>query len=111
MAIVWFPSIPIVEYSDKTLLNWKKKELIAYIRQLEHSVKNLDERLDVQARNMSKYEPVVHSHWKQYQDLDGNIFPECARCGLVWWLDEGTAEENEMYHCPKCGAKMDEEVK
>lgn len=110
MAIVWFSSIPIVEYSDETLLHWKKKELIEYIRQLEHSVKNLDERLDVQARNMLKYELVGHSHWKQYQDLSGETFPECAHCGLVWWLDEGTAEENEMYYCPKCGFKMDEEV-
>lgn len=54
--------------------------------------------------------PVVHSHWKEYVDYSGAIYPECAHCGLVWWLDEGTAEENEMYYCPKCGAIMDEEV-
>ena len=52
--------------------------------------------------------PVVHSHWKEYEDYSGAVYPECARCGLVWWLDEGTAEDNEMYYCPKCGAKMDE---
>lgn len=54
--------------------------------------------------------PVVHAHWKEFEDYSGAVYPECSRCGLVWWLDEGTAEENEMYYCPKCGAKMDEEV-
>ena len=54
------------------MIHWKKKELIEYFQQLELSIKNFDERLDDQARNMSKYVPVVHSHWKQYQVLDGN---------------------------------------
>ena len=54
--------------------------------------------------------PVVHAHWKEYVDYSGAVYPECARCGLVWWLDEGTAEDNEMYYCPKCGAKMDGEA-
>ncbi len=54
--------------------------------------------------------PVVHSHWKEYEDYSGAVYPECAHCGIVWWLDEGTAEDNEMYYCPKCGAIMDEEV-
>lgn len=52
--------------------------------------------------------PVVHAHWKEFEDYSGAVYPECSRCGLVWWLDEGTAEDNEMYYCPKCGAKMDE---
>lgn len=51
---------------------------------------------------------VAHARWKEYTDISGTVYPECSRCGLVWWLDEGTAEENEMYYCPKCGAKMDE---
>lgn len=54
--------------------------------------------------------PVVHAHWIEFEDYSGAVYPECSRCGLVWWLDEGTAEDNEMYYCPKCGAKMDEEV-
>ena len=52
--------------------------------------------------------PVVHAHWKEYFDVGGAIYIECSACGLIWWLDEGTAEENEMFYCPKCGAKMDE---
>ena len=54
--------------------------------------------------------PVIHAHWIEFEDYSGAVYPECSRCGLVWWLDEGTAEDNEMYYCPKCGAKMDEEV-
>lgn len=54
--------------------------------------------------------PVIHAHWKEFEDYSGTVYPECSRCGLVWWLEEGTAEDNEMYYCPKCGAKMDEEV-
>lgn len=62
------------------------------------------------ANSCEEVAPVIHSHWKEYEDYSGAVYPECAHCGLVWWLDEGTAEDNEMYYCPKCGAIMDEEV-
>ena len=52
--------------------------------------------------------PVVHAHWKEFTDIGGVVYPECSKCGLVWWLEDGNAEDNEMYYCPKCGAKMDE---
>lgn len=55
-------------------------------------------------------ERVVHAHWNEFSDYTGTCYAECSRCGLLWWIDEGTAEENEMFYCPKCGAKMDEEV-
>lgn len=55
-------------------------------------------------------DPVVHAHWNESSDYTGTCYAECSRCGLLWWIDEGTAEENEMFYCPKCGAKMDEEV-
>lgn len=54
--------------------------------------------------------PVIHAHWDEFSDYTGTHYAECSRCGLLWWIEEGTAEENEMYYCPKCGAKMDEEV-
>ncbi len=54
--------------------------------------------------------PVVHAHWDEFSDYTGTHYAECSRCGLFWWIEEGTAEENEMYYCPKCGAKMDEVV-
>ena len=54
--------------------------------------------------------PVVHAHWNEIFDYTGTCYAECSRCGLLWWIEEGTAEENEMFYCPKCGAKMDEVV-
>lgn len=53
--------------------------------------------------------PVVHAHWNEFSDYTGTCYAECSRCGLLWWIEEGTAEDNEMYYCPKCGAKMDGE--
>lgn len=52
-------------------------------------------------------DPVVHAHWNEFSDYTGTCYAECSRCGLLWWIEEGTAEENEMFYCPKCGAKMD----
>ena len=49
----------------------------------------------------------VHAHWNEFSDYTGTFYAECSRCGLLWWIEEGTAEENEMFYCPKCGAKMD----
>ena len=54
--------------------------------------------------------PVIHAHWNEFSDYTGTCYAECSRCGLLWWIEEGTAEENEMFYCPKCGAKMDEVV-
>lgn len=53
-------------------------------------------------------QPVIHAHWNEFSDYTGTCYAECSRCGLLWWIEEGTAEENEMFYCPKCGAKMDE---
>jgi len=53
--------------------------------------------------------PVIHAHWNEFSDYTGTCYAECSRCGLLWWIEEGTAEENEMFYCPKCGARMDGE--
>lgn len=58
-------------------------------------------------RIMAESAPVVHAHWNETFDYNGTCYVECSRCGLLWWIEEGTAEENEMFYCPKCGAKMD----
>lgn len=60
-------------------------------------------------RIMTESAPVVHAHWNETFDYTGTCYAECSRCGLLWWIEEGTAEENEMFYCPKCGAKMDKE--
>lgn len=44
-------------------------------------------------------------HWKKLSDEYGDTY-ECSECGLMWCLDDGTPQENEMYYCPKCGSKM-----
>ncbi len=38
-------------------------------------------------------------------ELGGCDF-RCSRCGLAWSFDVGDLEENEFYHCPKCGAEV-----
>ena len=44
-------------------------------------------------------------HWKKIGLENGDTY-ECSECGLIWWLDDGTPQENEMYYCPKCGSRM-----
>lgn len=54
--------------------------------------------------------PVVHAHWIETEDLSGNHYAECSNCCLLWWIDGESSQEAEMNYCPRCGAKMDEEV-
>lgn len=45
----------------------------------------------------------------KWEHVKGNIYA-CTNCALVWFMsNEHTPEENEMFHCPKCGAAMSEE--
>lgn len=41
-------------------------------------------------------------------EYDGSNVYVCSNCGLEWYLEEGTPEENDMNYCPKCGEKSDE---
>jgi len=50
-----------------------------------------------------------HGHWKLVQDYDDEHW-QCSVCGCEWYLADGNPEENNMYYCPECGAKMDEEA-
>ena len=54
--------------------------------------------------------PVVHAHWIETEDLSGDHYAECSNCCLLWWIDSESSQEAEMNYCPRCGAKMDEEV-
>ena len=51
--------------------------------------------------------PVVHARWEFVEDLGGDGHWMCANCGVEWVFNDGSPEENEAYHCPRCGAKMD----
>ena len=42
-------------------------------------------------------------------EYDSNVYV-CSNCGLVWYLEEGTPEENDMNYCPKCGEKCDDTI-
>lgn len=45
--------------------------------------------------------PVVHGRWKKH----GRKW-QCTNCKVLMNLD-GTPQENSIYCCPNCGAKMD----
>lgn len=39
------------------------------------------------------------------EDYDANLY-KCNACELLWVLEDGTPEYNEMNYCPKCGKKI-----
>lgn len=47
--------------------------------------------------------PVVHERWEK----QGSKW-QCTNCKVLMNLD-GTPQENSIYYCPNCGAKMDKE--
>ena len=49
---------------------------------------------------------MTEAHWIKL--FDDEVKFECSECGVDWVLDEGTPFDNEMYYCPRCGAKMSE---
>ena len=49
-------------------------------------------------------EPVKHGYW---EELDEEGCYSCSACGNPWIIIDGTPQDNEMYFCPNCGAKMD----
>ena len=56
-------------------------------------------------------EPVVHGHWKKFDDSGRELaIPYCSHCLHLPLRDNGYAIKLSSF-CPNCGAKMDEEVK
>lgn len=53
--------------------------------------------------------PVVHGRWidtsPNYRNGYYNNAHKCSNCG-----DYYTTDPNDLYYCPRCGAKMDLEV-
>lgn len=49
--------------------------------------------------------PVRHGMWEDYEE---NTW-QCSECGELFYLEDGTPQENEYRYCPNCGAKMDGE--
>ena len=53
--------------------------------------------------------PAVRGEWSQRScfDEDENVYV-CSVCDEPWTLTAGTPLENNMHHCPNCGAKMED---
>lgn len=64
----------------------------------------------LQNSEMEDVAPVVHAHWIEEDDGWENPYWTCSHCREPWWLEEGTPEDNNMFFCMNCGAKMDDEV-
>ena len=94
-------------YSDSTLKNCKKDELIGFIRVLEENLRNAHKRLDNQAKILHDRELVKHGKWNKHTTTAycrNGIFVDyneylCSECQRL-------TEIKEKY-CPNCGAKMD----
>lgn len=62
-------------------------------------------------------EPVRHGHWiisvfdeSVFDKKEGGKESECSYCKNVFPYWKGALQIGVMPYCPKCGAKMDEEV-
>lgn len=64
-------------YSDSTLKNCKKDELIGFIRVLAENLRKAYERLDNQAKILHDQEPVKHGYWKDYPECGTTRCSEC----------------------------------
>ena len=51
---------------------------------------------------------VKHGKWEYEYIYNDNTY-ECSVCTEPWTLIAGKPNENNMYYCPNCGAKMDKE--
>lgn len=46
------------------------------------------------------------AEWIRIEKPDEHF--QCSECGMKWFLAQGTPLDNEMYYCPRCGAKLSE---
>ena len=80
------------------------EELHRYFFQGFYSNKHWNSNHVLQAiANVPNVEPKI-GQWEHLNDEE-NIY-KCTACGVVWAIEEGTPEENEMFFCCRCGAKM-----
>lgn len=93
-------------YSDSTLKNCKKDELIGFIRVLEENLRNAYKRLDNQAIILHNREPVKQGHWVEYPKPH---YFKCSECEYIAPYRKAVSVngEREYNYCPNCGAIMD----
>lgn len=49
------------------------------------------------------------SLWENSGYYEDGTHYTCPFCGVVWCLNEGDPEDNDMNFCPKCGHDMRED--
>ena len=56
--------------------------------------------------------PIAHAHWTiTYESTAGVTDAKCSNCGFASLAYENDVHTDEdCNYCPRCGAKMDEEV-
>ena len=69
-----------------------------------------DKALERALENPPELRQLTHAHWIETEDLSGDHYVECSNCCLHWWISGESSKEAEMNYCPRCGARMDEEV-
>lgn len=80
------------------------KELLGCVPTDVHEIKDLDVIRVMLALPSADVAPVRHGRWEDYEE---NTW-QCSECGELFYLEDGTPQENEYRYCPNCGAKMDE---
>ena len=60
------------------------------------------DKRDIDRIPTADVEPVRHGHWIWLENSSNVWIAKCSNCGLV---------EKYWKYCPRCGAKMDGEVK
>lgn len=57
--------------------------------------------------------PVKHGYWEEVIGYGGwgDTHYRCSVCGEEWCLEDGKSKDNNMNFCPRCGARMDGDVK
>lgn len=67
---------------------------------------------DISAVKAADVQPVKHGYWEEVSDYGdcGDTHYRCSVCGEEWCLEVGEPKDNNMYFCPRCGARMDGEA-
>lgn len=104
--VEWGEMRVIRKLATTTLMAMTKKDLISYIRDLEHNVQELEEQNEQQYQNVKDWQPVKKGYWmKTYGNFqNGDI------CEYTWKAEcSGCHKFNKQYmppFCPHCGAIM-----
>ena len=101
-------------FSDSYLRTWKKKDLIDYIRCLEHNCDAAHQQIEQQIKNFEKIldDRRKKAFWElieSYTDVNLDVHKDRCRCTYCGFVHEFIDYHFGQYnYCPGCGAVMDE---